>query len=240
MVKNRNFSLVTIVIPAYNEESTIELLLLSVIDANYLGLKVEIIVVDDFSNDRTIDVVSDLAAKYPSLKIYKHTRNLGKGAALRTGFDKANGDIILIQDADLEYDPREYPKLLKPIVENKADVVYGSRFRSNEETRVLYFWHRVANGLLTLFSNMFTNLNLTDMETGYKVFRKDILGKVNLTEKRFGIEPEITAKVARIPNIRIYEVGITYFGRTYEEGKKIGIKDAFRALFVILKCGIFK
>ena len=240
MVKNRNFSLVTIVIPAYNEESTIESLLSSVIHANCLGLKVEIIVVDDFSNDRTIDVVSDLGAKYPSLKICKHTRNLGKGLALRTGFDKANGDIILIQDADLEYDPKEYPKLLKPILENKADVVYGSRFRSNEETRVLYFWHRVANGLLTLFSNMFTNLNLTDMETGYKVFRKDILGKVNLTEKRFGIEPEITAKVARIPNIRIYEVGITYFGRTYEEGKKIGIKDAFRALFVIFKCGIFK
>jgi glycosyltransferase involved in cell wall biosynthesis len=240
MVRNRNFSSVSIVIPAYNEESTIELLLLSVIDANYLGLKVEIIVVDDFSNDRTIDIVSDLAAKYPSLKICKHNRNLGKGAALRTGIYKANGDIILIQDADLEYDPKEYPKLLKPIVENKADVVYGSRFRSNKETRVLYFWHRVANGLLTLLSNMFTNLNLTDMETGYKVFRKDILGKVNLTEKRFGIEPEITAKVARIPKIRIYEVGITYFGRTYEEGKKIGIKDAFRALFVILKCGLFK
>ena len=189
-----NFSSVTIVIPTYNEESTIESLISSVIDANYLGLKEEIILVDDSSNDRSIDIVSDLTAKYPSLQVCKHTHNLGKGAALRTGFDKANGDIVVIQDADLEYDPKEYPKLLKPILENKADVVYGSRFRSDQETRVLYFWHRVANGFLTLLSNMFTNLNLTDMETGYKVFRKDILDKIKLTENRFGIEPEITAK----------------------------------------------
>jgi glycosyltransferase involved in cell wall biosynthesis len=240
MGKDINFSSVTIVIPAYNEESTIELLISSVTEANYLGLRREIIVVDDFSNDRTINIVTDLAAKHPSLKVCKHTQNLGKGAALRTGFDNANGDIIVIQDADLEYDPKEYPKLLKPIMENKADVVYGSRFRSYQETRVLYFWHRVANGFFTLLSNMFTNLNLTDMETGYKVFRKDILTKINLTENRFGIEPEITAKIARIPNVRIYEIGISYFGRTYQEGKKIGIKDAFRALFVILKFGLFK
>jgi len=240
MAKDINFSSVTIVIPAYNEESTIESLILSVIDANFLGLKVEIIVVDDFSYDRTFDIVSNLASKHPSLKVCKHTLNLGKGAALRTGFDKANGDIVVIQDADLEYDPKEYPKLLKPIVENKADVVYGSRFRSDQETRVLYFWHRVANGLLTLLSNMFTNLNLTDMETGYKVFRKDILDKIKLKENRFGIEPEITAKIARLPNVRIYEVGISYFGRTYEEGKKIGIKDAFRAFYAIVKYSIFK
>jgi len=240
MAKDINFSLVTIVIPAYNEESTIESLILSVIDANFLGLQVEIIVVDDFSYDRTLDIVSDLATKYAFLKVCKHTQNLGKGAALRTGFDMANGDIVVIQDADLEYDPKEYPKLLKPVIENKADVVYGSRFRSDQETRVLYFWHRVANGLLTLLSNMFTNLNLTDMETGYKVFRKDILGKIKLKENRFGIEPEITAKISCIPNIRIYEVGISYFGRTYEEGKKIGVKDAFRAFYAIVKYSIFK
>ena len=159
---------------------------------------------------------------------------------MRTGFSVATGDILLIQDADLEYDPCEYPKLLAPIVSGRADVVYGSRFRSDRESRVLYFWHRIANGVLTLLSNMFTNLNLTDMETGFKVFKKEILNEISLTENRFGIEPEITAKIAKIPNIRIFEVGISYFGRTYDEGKKIGLKDAFRALFVILKYGLLK
>ena len=240
MAKTIHFSSISIVIPAYNEESSIESLLTRVLDANVLGIEVEIIVVDDFSKDRTFEIVSKLVSRYPSIKVYKHSKNIGKGAALRTGFKKAKGDIVLIQDADLEYDPKEYPKLLKPIIENKADVVYGSRFRSDQETRVLYFWHRVANGLLTLMSNMFTNLNLTDMETGYKVFRKEILDKLNLTESRFGIEPEITAKIAHLPNIRIYEVGISYFGRTYEEGKKIGIKDAFRAFYAIIKYSIFK
>lgn len=230
----------SIVIPIYNEERTIRDLVYSVEGANKLGLDHEIILIDDFSSDKTPEIISKIYSDNPSLIIVKHSFNQGKGAALRTGFKKARGDIVLIQDADLEYDPKEYPKLLKPIIENKADVVYGSRFRSDQETRVLYFWHRVANGLLTLMSNMFTNLNLTDMETGYKVFRKEILDKVNLTENRFGIEPEITAKIARLPNIRIYEVGISYFGRTYEEGKKIGIKDAFRAFYAIVKYSIFK
>ena len=230
----------SIVIPIYNEERTISDLVYAVESANKLGLDNEILLVDDFSTDKTSEILTKIHSDNPSLIIVKHSFNQGKGAALRSAFQQASGDIILIQDADLEYDPKEYPKLLKPIIENKADVVYGSRFRSDQETRVLYFWHRVANGLLTLMSNMFTNLNLTDMETGYKVFRKDILDKIKLKENRFGIEPEITAKIARTPNIRIYEVGISYFGRTYDEGKKIGIKDAFRALFVILKNGLFK
>ena len=230
----------SIVIPIYNEERTISDLVYAVESANKLGLDNEILLVDDFSTDKTSEILTKIHSDNPSLIIVKHSFNQGKGAALRSAFQQASGDIILIQDADLEYDPKEYPKLLKPIIENKADVVYGSRFRSDQETRVLYFWHRVANGVLTLLSNMFTNLNLTDMETGYKVFRKEILDKVNLTENRFGIEPEITAKIARLPNIRIYEVGISYFGRTYEEGKKIGIKDAFRAFYAIVKYSIFK
>ena len=230
----------SIVIPIYNEERTISDLVYAVESANKLGLDNEILLVDDFSTDKTSEILTKIHSDNPSLIIVKHSFNQGKGAALRSAFQQVSGDIILIQDADLEYDPKEYPKLLKPIIENKADVVYGSRFRSDQETRVLYFWHRVANGLLTLMSNMFTNLNLTDMETGYKVFRKEILDKVNLTENRFGIEPEITAKIARLPNIRIYEVGISYFGRTYEEGKKIGIKDAFRAFYAIVKYSIFK
>ena len=230
----------SIIIPIYNEERTISEIVHAVESSNKLGLDHEIILIDDFSSDKTPEIISKIDKENPSLIMVKHSINQGKGAALRSGFQQATGDIILIQDADLEYDPKEYPKLLKPIIENKADVVYGSRFRSDQETRVLYFWHRVANGLLTLLSNMFTNLNLTDMETGYKVFRKEILDKLNLTENRFGIEPEITAKIARLPNIRIYEVGISYFGRTYEEGKKIGIKDAFRAFYAIIKYSIFK
>jgi glycosyltransferase involved in cell wall biosynthesis len=230
----------SIVIPIYNEERTISDIVYAVERSNKLGLDNEIILIDDFSSDKTPAIISKIYTENPSLVLVQHTINQGKGAALRSGFQQASGDIILIQDADLEYDPKEYPKLLKPIIENKADVVYGSRFRSDQETRVLYFWHRVANGLLTLMSNMFTNLNLTDMETGYKVFRKDILEQVKLKENRFGIEPEITAKIARLPDIRIYEVGIAYFGRTYAEGKKIGLKDAFRAFYAILKYSIFK
>jgi glycosyltransferase involved in cell wall biosynthesis len=232
--------ILSIIIPTYNEARTISDIVHAASDADKLGLDYEIILIDDFSSDKTPEIISKLHSGNPRLITVKHSKNQGKGAALRTGFDQAKGDIVLIQDADLEYDPKEYSKLLQPIVESKADVVYGSRFRSDQATRVLYFWHRVANGLLTLMSNMFTNLNLTDMETGYKVFRKDILEKINLTENRFGIEPELTAKIARIPNVRIYEVGISYFGRTYQEGKKIGIKDAFRAFYAIVKYSIFK
>ena len=199
----------------------------------------EIIIVDDCSSDSTWEIAKDLKKNEPRIKIIRHEINLGKGASLRTGFSESCGQIVLIQDGDLEYDPKDYPSLLKPILEEKADVVYGSRFRSNQETRVLYFWHRIANGILTLCSNMFTNLNLTDMETGYKVFRKDILDKIVLQEDRFGIEPEITAKIAQLAGIRIYEIGISYSGRTYAEGKKIGLKDAFRAIYAIIKYGFF-
>ena len=230
----------SVIIPAYNEEGTITETLNRVLAADSLGLSVQIVLVDDYSQDSTWEIMRRLSKDSDQVLTCRHPRNMGKGAALRTGFEKANGQIILIQDADLEYDPKEYPNLLNPILEGKADVVYGSRFRSHSATRVLYFWHRIANGILTLFSNMFTNLNLTDMETGYKVFRKDILDQITIKEDRFGVEPEITSKLARIPGVRVYEIGISYFGRTYEEGKKIGIKDAFRAIYVILKYGLFK
>jgi glycosyltransferase involved in cell wall biosynthesis len=236
--KEKQFSKLSIVIPAFNESNTIETVLEKVFSANVLNLSLEVVVVDDQSDDSTREILKKLEQRNPKLFIESHERNLGKGASLRTGFAKCTGDIVLVQDADLEYDPKDYPILLRPILEGKADVVFGSRFRSNHETRVLYFWHRVANGFLTLFSNMFTNLNLTDMETGYKVFRKDMLDQIVLREDRFGIEPEITDKIARVPNIRIYETRISYSGRTYEEGKKIGLKDAFRAIYAIVKYGI--
>jgi glycosyltransferase involved in cell wall biosynthesis len=228
-----------VVIPAFNEEPTINLIIDKVLKADTLNLDIEIIVVDDCSTDGTWECLNEIAKKHPAIRPNKHSKNMGKGAALRTGFKRASGDIVLIQDADLEYDPLDYPQLIKPILDGKADIVYGSRFRSHNPTRVLYFWHRIANGLLTLCSNMFTNLNLTDMETGYKVFKKEILDKIKLKENRFGIEPEITAKIAKIDKIRIYEVGISYSGRTYEEGKKIGLKDAFRAVYSIIRYNIF-
>ncbi|MFQ3244741.1 MAG: glycosyltransferase involved in cell wall biosynthesis [Arenicella sp.] len=226
----------SIVIPCYNEKDTIREIISAVENAPYPDK--EIIVVDDCSNDGTIEIIeSSLMGKIDQL--IQHPVNKGKGAALRSGFEKATGDIVIIQDADMEYDPNEYGILIDPIMNGRADVVYGSRFIGHRPHRVLYFWHRVGNGLLTLLSNMFTNLNLTDMETCYKVFRREVIQSINIEENRFGFEPEITAKISRL-NLRIYEVGISYYGRTYDEGKKIGWRDGVRAIYCIFKYGLFR
>lgn len=227
--------LLSIVIPVYNEKETLATIVDRVwaVDLIRWGLEKEVVVVDDCSLDGTVATAEDLAEQ-GLIRLVRHEVNQGKGAALQSGFRSARGDIILIQDADLEYDPEEYPKLLLPILEGKADVVYGSRFMGGQPHRVLYFWHYLGNRFLTLMSNMFTNLNLTDMETCYKVFRGEILRSLRLQEKRFGFEPEITAKIART-GCRIYEVGISYTGRTYSEGKKINWKDGVRALWCIVK-----
>jgi len=232
--------LLSIIIPVYNEVLTLEGLIEKVrsVDLSLLKITTEIVVIDDCSQDGTLEVARKLAEE-GKIRLIRHGKNQGKGGALQTGFLSAQGEIILIQDADLEYDPEEYPKLLRPIIEGKADVVYGSRFMGGEPHRVLYFWHYVGNRFLTLLSNMMTNLNLTDMETCYKVFRSEVLRSISLKEKRFGFEPEVTAKVARL-GCRIYEVGISYTGRTYNEGKKINWKDGARALWCIIKYGIFK
>ena len=222
---------ISIVIPCFNEANTIEYLVQAVLSAPLTNR--EIIIVDDYSTDSTREI---LRTKIDGLvdKIIYHESNQGKGSALRTGFSKVTGDVVIIQDADLEYNPQEYPELLKPILDGKADVVYGSRFNGGQAHRVIYFWHYKGNQFLTLLSNMFTNLNLTDMETCYKVFRIDILKKIKIQENRFGFEPEITAKIAQL-GCRIYEVGISYSGRTYDEGKKISWKDGLRAIWCILK-----
>ena len=233
----------SVVIPAYNESKTIHFILNKIADVHLLNnIQKEIIVVDDCSKDNTQEVLNQYIQMNIHLKIrlIKHEINKGKGAALHTGIHHASGDLVVIQDADLEYDPNEYNLLLKPILDGHADVVYGSRFMGGNAHRILFFWHSIGNKILTTLSNMFTNLNLTDMETCYKLFRREIIQSLQLKENRFGFEPEVTAKIARIPNIRIYEVGISYYGRTYAEGKKINWKDGFRAIYCILKYNLFR
>lgn len=228
----------SIVIPAYNEGSTIHKILDKVRDVKLLNeIEKEVILVNDYSTDNTEEAILRYKENNPELPItyYKHEKNKGKGAALHTGISKATGEYLIIQDADLEYDPEEYNILLKPVIDGVADVVYGSRFMGGNAHRILFFWHSIGNQFLTFLSNMFTNLNLTDMETCYKLFKTETLQSLTLKENRFGFEPEVTAKISRVPDIRIYEVGISYYGRTFAEGKKINWKDGFRAIYCILK-----
>ena len=238
-----NITKLSIIIPAYNEENTIHLILDKIDEVVLINhIEKEIIIVNDASSDDTGGAVRRYMSEHTNLHIqyYEHKSNQGKGAALHTGISKASGEYLIIQDADLEYDPNEYNDLLVPVVKGFADVVYGSRFKGNNPHRILFFWHTIGNKFLTFLSNMFSNLNLSDMETCYKLFNTEIIQHINLKEKRFGFEPEITAKISRVPNIRIYEIGISYYGRTYEEGKKIGWKDGIRAIYSIIKYGMLR
>ena len=232
----------SIVIPLYNEANTVTAILDRVRDVVLMdGIEKEMIIVNDASTDHSEEVVNDYISANPthSIRYFAHEKNKGKGAALHTGIAEANGEFLIIQDADLEYDPDEYNDLLRPILRGEADVVYGSRFRGSNPHRILFFWHSIGNGVLTFLSNMFTNLNLTDMETCYKLFKTEMVQSLKLKERRFGFEPEVTAKISRIPDIRIYEVGISYYGRSYAEGKKINWQDGFRAIYCILRYNIF-
>ncbi len=231
---------ISVVIPCYNEVSTLRKIVETVAKQPlFEKYELEIIVIDDHSTDGSDEVIEDLTRQYgDTLRTKRHDVNMGKGAALSSGFEMTTGEVTIIQDADLEYDPAEYPRLLDPIISGKADVVYGSRFSSGDPHRVLLFWHRVANAILTTLSNMFTNLNLTDMETCYKVFATDVLRQFVIEEKRFGVEPEMTAKISKL-DVAIYEVGISYYGRTYGEGKKIGFRDAVRAVYCIFRYNLF-
>ena len=237
------FNKLSIIIPAYNEGPTIHFILDKLQQVSLLNdIEKEIIIVNDCSKDNTEEAIKNYIATNPTINIqyFKHEVNKGKGAALHTGIQKATGDYLIIQDADLEYDPQEYNLLLKPVLDGFADVVYGSRFMGGNPHRILFFWHTIGNRFLTFMSNMFTNLNLSDMETCYKLFNTKVIQSIKLRENRFGFEPEVTAKISRVPKIRIYEVGISYYGRTYEEGKKIGWKDGFRAIYCILKYSLFR
>jgi glycosyltransferase involved in cell wall biosynthesis len=233
---------ISIIVPAYNEASTISNIIDKLINLSLINnINKEIIIVNDCSTDNTAAIVENIISMYPGSEIYfiSHEKNSGKGAAIHTGIKNATGDYLIIQDADLEYDPNEFNILLKPVIDGYADVVYGSRFLGGSAHRILFFWHTIGNKFLTFLSNLFTNLNLTDMETCYKLFKTDIIKGIKLNEKRFGFEPEITSKISKVKNIRIYEVGISYYGRTYAEGKKINWKDGFRAIYCIIRYNLF-